>query len=232
MKIIISPAKVQNGSNHLDLPMTDLLYKDKSDYLRSVLNDMSSDEIAKLMKIKNKLLDETLYNLRSNQHVQHAITLYNGIVFKEINTNLYQPLQIDYMQKHLRILSAMYGLLRPLDGIRPYRLAMTMKAQKINLYEYWNITERFDDPIVNLASVEFSSMVRKPLINIYFKEYVNDVLKIVTVRAKKARGLMVDYMISHMIEDVEDLKHFTEDGYQYSPSLSDEMNWVFLKEQV
>lgn len=233
MKIIISPAKVQDGQYQLDRPLEEIYFPKKQGKLNKLLKGLSKNEIGQLMKIKNKLLDTTYVHLHSKLTKQHAINLYNGIVYKEINVNLYDDAQLMYMNEHLRILSAKHGVLRPLMGITPYRLDMTMKLDGINLYHYWqtSMDQYFkDETIINLASVEFSKMIPYPMVNIHFKEWINDQYKIVTVRAKKARGLMVDYMITHMIGDIEGIKAFDEDGYSFNPTLSDDSNIVFTKE--
>lgn len=234
MKIIISPAKVQNGQHNFNNEMKSVIFNDKTQKLNGYLKDYSKNDIAKLMKIKNKLLDSTYEMIHCNLPKNHAINLYNGIVYKEINTNLYDEMQLEYMNDHLRILSAMYGILEPLTGIHPYRLDMTMKPNQLNLYDFWktDITDYFSDQlIINLASVEYSKLIKLPMINIHFKERINDVYKIVTVRAKKARGLMVDYLITHMVSDLEDIKAFSEAGYQFNEGLSDDKNFVFTIEE-
>ncbi|MCH4890886.1 YaaA family protein [Acidaminobacter sp. JC074] len=233
MKIIISPAKVQDGSFQFERPYSKVCFPKKKNELHGLIKDHTKEQMGKLMKIKNKLLDTTYKIYQEPQETKHAVNLYNGIVYKEINTNLYDDLQIMYMNEHLRILSAMYGVLEPLTGIKPYRLDMTMKPEKKNLYHYWDkeINDYFkDEVIINLASVEFSKMIKKDMINIHFKELHDDTYKIVTVRAKKARGLMVDYMITNMISDVEGIKGFDEAGYRYKPEMSDEWNLVFTME--
>lgn len=233
VKIIISPAKVQNGSFKLDRPFEPLLFEKKSHQLRNMLADYSMTDMGHLMKIKDKLLKTTYELYQEPQDSFHAINLYNGIVFKEINANLYDDFQLAFMNEHLVVLSAMYGILTPLTGIKPYRLDMTMKPDKMNLYDFWSedIQNYFkDELIINLASVEFSSMIQSSMVNIHFKERVDDVYKIVTVRAKKARGLMVDFIVSNMITNVDDIKLFCEAGYCYYEDLSDENNLVFVME--
>lgn len=235
MKIIISPAKVQNGQHIFKYEFKPINFENETHILNSYLKDYSKNGISKLMKIKNKLLDSTYEVIHNDLTENHAINLYNGIVYKEINTNLYDDIQLEYMNNHLRILSALYGVLEPLTGIKPYRLDMTMKPNQINLYDYWksSITEYFkDELIINLASVEYSKTLNLPMINIHFKERIDDTYKIVTVRAKKARGLMVDYLITHTISDLEDIKSFSEAGYQFNKNLSDNMNYVFTIEEA
>lgn len=233
MKIIISPAKIQTGTDGLNRPFRQPSYHKQTKILDDRLSKMSKESLGKLMKIKGKLLNDTYDNLHNKKGLQHAINLYNGIVFKEINMNTYDEVQLTYMQKHLRILSAYYGVLQPDTGIHPYRLDMTMKPDAQNLYVYWDETVnqcfKKEEVIINLASIEYSKMVKKPMINIFFKEEQSDEsYKIVTVRAKKARGLMVDYMITHLIEEPEQLKYFNEVGYEYCEGQSTETDYVFV----
>lgn len=233
MKIIISPAKVQNGKDTIPMSLEPILFHSKTNHLNDLLMGYSKASLGKLMKIKGKLLDQTYYNLHQHTEPVHAITLYNGIVFKEINAGSYELPQLEYMNRHLRILSAYYGVLKPTSGIIPYRLDMTMKPQEKNLYLYWDesVNEHFadDELLINLASLEFSKMVDKPMLNIHFKEeQSNGSLKIITVRAKKARGLMVDYLISNMIENPNEIKNFCEMDYQFSENLSDNQNFIFI----
>ncbi|MBN2796072.1 MAG: YaaA family protein [Clostridia bacterium] len=233
MKIIISPAKVQNGRNLLNFPMVPIPYPEQTQFLKNTLVKMSKKDLSKLMKIKDKLLDATFTLLHEDQDEQHAITRYNGIVFKEINSHLFDDIQLQYLNRHLRILSAYYGILKPLTGIKPYRLDMTMHPNQINLYDYWHnaVNEYFDDHelIINLASLEFSQLISKPLLNIHFKEELSDgSTKVVTVRAKKARGMMVQFMVENLIEEPEKLKQFSEMNYQFSEKESDQNNYVFI----
>lgn len=230
MKIIISPAKIQDGSYSFNRTFDSILFHHKTNKLEKKLKTYSKSGISKLMKINKKLLDTVYDVIHNEQDKQHAINLYSGIVYKEINTNLYDALQLEYMNKHLCILSAKYGILEPYTGIKPYRLDMTMKPKKINLYHYWHdeINSYFEkELVINLASIEFSKLIKQPMINIHFKEWINDEYKIVTVRAKKARGLMVDYLITHMVSDLEGIKEFNENGYHYKSKLSDDNNFVF-----
>lgn len=232
MKIIISPAKIQNGNGYVDFPTFPIIYKEKTQDLISTLQTYSKPSLGKLMKIKNKLLDTTYDVIQNRTNTKASILLYNGIVYKEINAQLYDQIQLEYMHTHLRILSGLYGVLEPFTEIYPYRLDMTMKPDGINLYKYWSkeINEHFkDELIVNLASKEFSQLINKEMVNVYFKEEQSDgTLKIITVRAKKARGLMVDYMINNMIDNPLELKGFNEMGYNYNESLSDEWNYTFV----
>ncbi len=241
MKIILSPSKLQRLEPGIGTDHDPIFFPAKTAYLVDQLQKKSSSEIASIMKIKGKLLDETihLYDSYDPETKNHAVSAYNGIVFQEIETQLLDPMQLDYLNHHVRILSALYGVTTPFTGITPYRLDMTMKPDQMNLYDYWKeeVHDHFDqeDCIVNLASLEFSKMVSKGkkdkrMFNIHFKEEQRDGrLKVVTVRAKKARGLMTHYMAHHMIEQVVDLKNFDDLGYVFSEDHSDDQNYTFIQ---
>ncbi len=199
---------------------------------------MTFSELSRFFKLKEKIAHSVYEQLHNEcSELGDAIATYQGVVFKEINIDSYDALQHDYLKSHGIILSAMYGVLEPDMVIHPYRLDMTKTLADINLYNYWKpeVDEYFInvDTVVNLASVEFSKMLKNykgRLLNIHFKEEQSDgKLKVITVRAKQARGLMFDYMVTHCIEDVEAIKNFCEAGYVYRENLSNANNWYFVK---
>lgn len=232
MKVIISPAKIQNSRGFIGYEKTPLIFEAITDKIKKELNDYSSKDLSKIMKIKGDLLQTTYDYIHLNESAYPAIDLYNGLVFKELNIFSYDAYQLDYLEGYLRILSAQYGVLKPSTGIKPYRLDFTMSLKKLNLKKLWlkPINQYFEDELIlNLASKEFSSLIKAPMINIHFKEETSDGrLKIVTVRAKMARGLMLNYMVENTIEDLNLLKNFKEMGYVYHEKLSSDMDWVFL----
>ena len=139
------------------------------------------------------------------------------------------------MEKHLVILSALYGVLTPLTGIKPYRLDMTMSISKKNsLYEFWqeSINEYIEEEemIINLASKEFSKMIKKPLINIEFFEEKNEKLVQISTNSKKARGEMVKCIVKTKAEKLDDIRKISFDGYKFNKKLSKENILVFVKE--
>jgi len=150
----------------------------------------------------------------------------------------------EFAQGHLRMLSGLYGVIRPLDLIQPYRLEMGTKlknSQGKNLYEFWGdqisqvLNEDEPDVIINLASNEYFKGIDKKslnakIINIVFKELKNDVYKIIGIYAKRARGLMVNYMIKNRLTEPELLKSFNVEGYQFRQEMSDDLTWVFTRD--
>lgn len=232
MKIIISPAKIQKPRGFKGYEVSSLLFKQSKDEIHKHLKRYDLKTISKVMKIKGDLLKNTHDNIHENENIYSAIDLYSGIVFKEMNIFTYDSYQLEYMNSHLRILSAYYGVLIPSTGVKPYRLDMSMKFKGLNLKNIWceKINAYFEgETIINLASKEFSSIIKLPMINIHFKEEQSDgTLRIVTVRAKKARGLMVDYLVQNTIEDIEELKKFCEMGYVYDQLLSTDNDFEFI----
>lgn len=231
LKIIISPAKIQKARGFKAYEASALLYETSKTLIHDNLKGYSKNDLGKIMKIKGDLLAKAHENIHSPQTLHTAIDLYSGLVFKEMNIFSYNAMQLDYMDQHLRILSAFYGILKPSTGIWPYRLDMTMKLKGLNLNRHWadHMNAYFQgEVILNLASKEFSRLVKMPMINIHFKEEQSDgTYKVVTVRAKKARGMMVDYMIENTVLDLNHVKSFSEMGYSYNEDLSSEWDWVY-----
>ncbi|MDY0023998.1 MAG: YaaA family protein [Candidatus Izemoplasmatales bacterium] len=239
MKIIISPSKTQNF-NFDNQGKSELKLKKETKLLFSKLKSLSKEELSYSLKIKKKLLDET-YSLYQLEHkvkpVSKAIDSYSGVVFEQLSLSDYNSSQINYLNNHLNILSAIYGTLSPEDLIYPYRLDMTNKISDINLYNFWqeDIDKHFsqEDVIINLASNEFSRMLKnhsEKIINIDFFEKDKDgKLKIISYNAKKARGQMLDFLIRNKIENIELIKQYSLNGYKYSENLSKGENLVFVK---
>jgi len=243
MKIIISPSKTQNtfiGPSKIDKQIINFKLTNQ---LFAQLKQMSINEIQKLMKIKNALLEDTyrMYQLfDTSNHKINAISLYSGVVFEQLEKGSYNHSQNQYLNKHLVILSAMYGPLSPNTGVWPYRLDMTMKPNGINLYHYWqeNIDKYFMDTdiIIDLASNEFSKMINEKInhvIHIDFKEENEKLeLKTISYNAKKARGLMLNQMIMNQIESIELIKSISVEGYIFQEDLSDDKHLIFVKKYI
>lgn len=240
MKIIISPSKTQNTEKIDYASGFALSFPEHSGHLFNLLSAYSKDELGKLMKIKNTLLDKTYEVYQSKDkdlNKYHAIDLYQGVVFDQIKVNEFDISQIEYMNEHLVILSAMYGAVKPNTFVYPYRLDMTMRPHGISLYQYWQdaIDNYFtnEELIINLASNEFSRMVKldkDKILNIEFKEYSNKgQLRTVSYNAKKARGMMVHQLILKQIDDVDIIKEIVVDGYAYNKDLSSKHCLVFVK---
>lgn len=209
------------------------------DYLKS----LDKKSLKELYKASDLIVDENYKRFKTldlNNDLTPAIIAYDGIAYKNMAPGVFTSDEFDYLQKHLRIISGFYGVLKPLDGVRPYRLEMAnkikLKGYK-DLYDFWKdkIYKEMvqdEDIIINLASKEYSKCIedyidKDKLININFVEETKGKLVTKATFAKMARGLMVRYMAERKIEDIEGLKSFNYLGYKYREDLSNENNLFF-----
>ena len=254
MKIIISPAKSLDFETELPTPtFTKPAFIKQSKEVHKVLKTLKPEDLSNLMDISANLADlnwqrnkERTYKLTElNDTVRQAVFAFNGDVYTGLNAYTLTEKEIDYLQNNLNILSGLYGLLKPLDAIEPYRLEMGIKlpiADKKDLYDFWKETVtatlnkgfKKGDVLVNLASNEYFSVVDKKtlkakIITPEFKDYKDGKLKMISFFAKKARGLMVRYMAENNITNVEDIKQFNVEGYGFDANLSTDTKWVFTR---
>lgn len=239
MKIVISPAKSLDFKTELPTQRyTEPLFVEQSEKLNQVLKKKKPSELSDLMSISAKLAD---LNWQRNQdwnlpftpeNARPAVYAFNGDVYTGLDSYTIPEDTLEALENKLRILSGLYGILRPLDLIQPYRLEMGTKLKfstNNNLYEFWkkdltnylNNELEDDELFVNLASNEYFKAIdpktlKVPVITPHFKDWKNDKLKIISFFAKKARGLMVRYIVDTRAETLEDLKGFDYDGYAYS----------------
>ena len=243
MKIILSPAKKMKKDDDLgfyDLPV----FLDKTKEILRCLKSLSKDELKEIWKCNDKIADKNIDRLEKMNlegDLTPAILAYDGIAYKYMAPSVFEDSQFSYIQEHLRMLSAFYGVLKPMDGVRPYRLEMQAKLRVgdyKDLYAYWgdNLYKSIVDEshvIVNLASKEYSKCIEKYLneddryITITFCELANGKLVTKGTYAKMARGEMVRYMAENNISDVEDIKSFDRLGYLYRSELSSDDEYVF-----
>ena len=179
---------------------------------------------------------------------QSAAIAYNGIAYKGLNAHNFSAEDFDFAQQHLNIISGLYGVVRPLDAIKPYRLEMQRKIVPQGyktLYDFWEETvneylskklRKGDKTIINVASKEYAKVVRKEklpkgtkIIDIQFLQQKNDELKQIVVHSKKARGLMSRFIIKNRLVDPEEVKGFDYEDYFFYPALSKEDTWVFVR---
>ena len=244
MKIILSPAKKMNTD------LDSLAYVDLPEYLQQTeeivcwLKSKSHEELKKLWGCNDKIAQqnfERLDHIELRSRLTPAILSYEGIAYQYMAPAVFEDMQFDYVQEHLRILSAFYGVLKPMDGVTPYRLEMQAKAS-INghkdLYDLWGsrlyqLVRDEDGVIINLASKEYSKCIEKYLIpqdtyiTITFCEMSGDKLVTKGTYAKMARGEMVRYMAEKQIENPADIKNFDRLGYVYRDQLSTDLEYVF-----
>ncbi len=253
MLFIISPAKsldfnISNYPKKTSIP----IFLNKSNELIKILKQFSLEEIAELMNISQKLAilnHERYQNFQTpfnSENSYPALFIFNGDVYNSIKEEEYNVDQLNFAQNNLRILSGLYGILRPLDLMPPYRLEMGTKLQNNqgnNLYKFWSdiVTNNFNKElesrnskiIVNLASNEYSKAIdpkilKGKLLNITFMNKKNDIYKNIGIFAKRARGMMSNFIIENQIDDINDLKSFKDAGYIFQSDKSDDYNWFFF----
>jgi cytoplasmic iron level regulating protein YaaA (DUF328/UPF0246 family) len=252
MKIVISPAKSLDFETPLPTDSySEVSFLKQSRQVHSVLKTLSPKELSGLMDISDKLADLNWQRNQewktpfTTQNARPAIFAFDGEVYTGIDAHTIPLDKLKDLQSRLRILSGLYGMLNPLDLIQPYRLEMGTKmgvgAAK-NLYEFWkkDITAALNKSLsdgelfVNLASTEYFSVVdvkalKVPVITPEFKDYKDGKLKMISFFAKKARGLMVRYIIDTNAQTIEDLKEFNYEGYNFDARLSSELKLVFTR---
>ncbi|KGM07442.1 YaaA [Methylophaga thiooxydans] len=254
MLMVISPAKTLDFDT---APVTDAFsqprYLEASAQLIEALKQMSTAEIASLMKLSDKLAGLNAARYESWQppftldNAKQAVLAFKGDVYTGLDAETMNEAQFDYAQTHLRILSGLYGVLKPLDLIQPYRLEMGTKLKNKaghDLYKFWGSQLReslenesaFNDAIlINLASNEYFKAVeakklKARIITPVFKDWKNGQYKMISFYAKKARGLMSRYIIDNQLKDAEAIKNFNSDGYRYSADMSKQNDWVFIRD--
>ena len=232
MKIIISPSKTQNPSRSSYLSDKEIIHLSKHKRILDILKKYNKTELKKIMKIDKKLLDDTYENFKNfaNLDTYHAFESFNGLVYKGLAKELYHLEEYEYIEAHLVILDALYGILEPGTLIKKYRLDMK-KNIGLNLYSFWNIDNYFEDELViNLASNEFSKMVKlKNYLNISFKQYINNSYVNQATYSKQARGRFLNYLILNQITSIEKMMEFKDLGYSFNSQLSNEYNLIFTR---
>ncbi|MBI3142584.1 MAG: peroxide stress protein YaaA [Bacteroidetes bacterium] len=254
MMVLLSPAKTLAERQH-GFPPHITLPRDTKRSLALVkkLRAMTWNDLGKLLGISDNLAklnhDRYLNWLpgTGDSQATPAMLTFMGHVYQGMEAWTFDNDDLDFAQQHVRILSGLYGLLRPLDLIMPYRLEMGTNlkvGRSHNLYEYWGDTIGqllADDcalngcgTVVNLASEEYfkailTSEIAIPIIKPVFKDWHSGGYKVLGLFAKKARGQMAAYIVRHRIRDIEGLKSFTGDGYQYNPKLSSDTEWIFTR---
>jgi cytoplasmic iron level regulating protein YaaA (DUF328/UPF0246 family) len=252
MKIIISPAKSLDFESLAKTSLhTQPRFLEQSEKLNKKLKTLSKKKLSDLMKISDDLSalnydrNQSWQTPFNQENAKQAIYSFTGAVFKGIDAASLSEEKIPLLQDSLRILSGLYGVLRPLDLIQPYRLEMgtRLKVDKTeNLYKFWNNTvanalnEELEDGelLINLASTEYFKVIPKkilkvPMITPVFKDYKNGEYKTIMTFAKKARGLMVRYIIDNNIKSTEELKAFDVDKYRFSSAMSTETELFFTR---
>ena len=252
MKIVVSPAKSLNFESPLPIQnYTESLFLKEAETIQKTLKKKKPKQLMELMDISEKLAD---LNWERNQNwslpfspenARPAVFAFDGDVYTGLDAYTIPTDKFPLLEDKLRILSGLYGILKPLDLMQPYRLEMGTSlpiGTKKNLYEFWNkkVTASLNSELqknelfINLASNEYFSAVdtktlKVPVITPEFKDYKDGKLKMISFFAKKARGLMVRYIIDTNAETIEDLKQFNYDGYAFDANLSKGTTLVFTR---
>jgi len=255
MYFLLSPAKTLDfDSAALSDEFSQPCFLKDSNELISVMADLSKEDVSNLMGVSDKIAALNVERVSqwrlpfSLQNAKQAVYAFKGDVYTGISVESLGQGGVNYLQQKVLILSGLYGILRPLDLMQPYRLEMGTKLTNprgANLYQFWSsmLTDYINDRLasssipvlVNLASNEYYKSVQKAavtgrIVTPIFKDLKNGEYKIISFYAKKARGLMVRFAADHNIQDVEELKAFDYHGYRLNELLSSENDWVFTRE--
>ena len=254
MLIVISPAKTLD----YETPPTTSNYS-QPDYLQHAqqlvdrARRYNAHDISEIMKVSDNIAQLNIKRFQqwhtpfTSQNAKQALLAFKGGVYTGLDAESFNESDYEFAQQHLRILSGLYGLLRPLDLMQPYRLEMGRKIDTErgkNLYQFWGeiITDGINKQLqqsdskhlINLASNEYfksvkANLIQGEIITPEFKEYKNGTYKMLGVYAKKARGMLSRYIIQNRLSDTEEIKGFADDGYAFNPEMSKGNTWVFSR---
>lgn len=254
--ILLSPAKTLDFDTKVASEVkTDLLFAEKTQYLASKLHKASADKLKSMMKISDNLAQLNYGRFQTWKYpfgsdAKQAAFAFKGDVYLGLEIEKFSKKELEFAQNHIRILSGLYGMLRPMDLMLPYRLEMGTKwaitPKTDNLYKFWKseltaelkkqLEENNSSFLLNLASQEYAKAVdfKKidiPILAPEFKEERGGDYKMISFFAKKARGLMAAYAVKNGITEMEDLKGFNYEGYGFNSRLSEnnKLNWVFTR---
>ena len=252
MKILLSPAKSLDFKSKLPTERSsNICFEKEAEYLNSILKSKSPVELSNLMSISSKIAN---LNYERNhdwslpftkKNARQAVYAFSGDVYRGLNAYTIETKKVDFLQNTVRIISGLYGLIKPLDLIQPYRLEMgtkiTFEANK-NLYDYWRkkISEQLNkelnenEPILNLASNEYfkavdCKVIKSDIYTAKFKQIKNGTYKTISIFSKRARGLMTRFIVENNITNINDLKSFDYDGYFFQENISSEKELVFTR---
>ena len=252
MKVLLSPAKSLDFKSKLPTEKNSFLcFEKEAEYLNSILKTKSPKDLSDLMGVSAKIAD--LNYERNNdwslpftkKNSRQAVYAFSGDVYRGLDAYSIDNSKIDFMQSSVRIISGLYGLVKPLDLIQPYRLEMGTKISfdnNKNLYEYWRerITNQLNseltknEPVLNLASNEYfkavdSKVIKSDVFSANFKQLKGDEYKTIAIFSKRARGMMTRYIIENNVTEISSLKSFNYDGYIFNENLSSDKELIFCR---
>ena len=252
MKVLLSPAKSLDFKSQLPTDKnSSLCFEKEAKHLNSILKSKSPKDLSDLMGVSSKIAD---LNYERNhdwslpftkKNSRQAVYAFSGDVYRGLDAYSIDDEKIDFMQNSVRIISGLYGLVKPLDLIQPYRLEMGTKLSfdnNKNLYDYWRekITNQLNsellenETVVNLASNEYykaidTKVLKSEVYSANFKEFKDGNYKTIAIFSKRARGMMTRYIVENNITDISSLKSFNYDGYVYHENLSSEKELIFSR---
>ena len=252
MKILLSPAKSLDFKSQLPTDKSSsICFEKEAQQLNSILRSKNPKELSDLMSISSKIADLNYERNHSwsfpftANNARQAVYAFSGDVYRGLDAYNIDNDKIDFMQNSVRIISGLYGLIKPLDLIQPYRLEMGTKLafdSNKNLYDFWRkkISDELnddlveDEPVLNLASNEYFKAIDKKVIktNIYsanFKQFKNGEYKTIAIFSKRARGMMTRFIIQNRIKLIDGIKSFNLDGYMFNENLSSTKELVFTR---
>lgn len=254
MIVLLSPAKTLDFTSQINLADYSIpTCLKEAEYLVTELKRLSAEQISKLMAISPALAKLNFERFQAftvpfnKENARQAILAYKGDVYTNIKVDSFSTEDFAFAQKHLRIISGLYGIVRPLDLLQPYRLEMQVNLvteKGKNLYEFWDdrLTDTINQDmaasknrvIINLASQEYFAAIHRSklngqLINITFKEFKNNKYQIIGLLAKRARGMMANFIIKNKITNSNQLQEFSEAGYHLQQDLSSDAEMVFVR---
>lgn len=249
MLLLLSPAKTLDFSPSEFSTHTQANFLEQSQRLIELLRPMDKEDIQQLMKVSEKIAELNVERYQKFQlpfdeeNAKQAILAFKGDVYQGLAVEEFDQADLDFAQEHIGILSGLYGFLKPLDLMQPYRLEMGTKLankEGKNLYEFWGtqiaqyINALKPKSVVNLASKEYfkavdTKVLDSPIWNVDFKENKNGKYKIVAFYAKQARGMMAHYVVKNRLTKPEQLKGFDMEDYQYNEELSEGQHLVFTR---
>lgn len=254
MLVVISPSKTLDFSKQFENKSHTIpVFLKETEELVQKLRLFSIKDLMKLLKISEPIAEES-FNRFVNWDVCHpaekskiAILAFKGEAYENLKATSFTTSDFEFASRHLRILSGLYGLLRPLDYVMPYRLEMGTRFQNScgkDLYKYWKSKVTYEinkltkennlKTIINLASSEYFKVINEkqievPIINIVFKQKVDGEFKTMGVHSKRARGMMANFIVKNRISQPEELMQFIADGYTYNEAFSLEKEWVYTR---
>ena len=252
MKVLLSPAKSLDFNTQLPTEKNSFLcFEKEAEYLNSILKRKSPKDLSSLMGISSKIADLNYERNHdwslpfNNKNARQAVYAFSGDVYRGLDAYSIDDDKIDFMQSTVRIISGLYGLIKPLDLIQPYRLEMGTKLSfdnNKNLYEYWrekisnqlNLELSENEPVLNLASNEYfkaidTKVIKSDIFSANFKQLKDGNYKTIAIFSKKARGMMARYIIENNITDINSLKSFNYDRYVFNEHLSSEKELIFCR---